>query len=37
MQQMVDAGEVDYLVAERVWAELHKALREPSPQAFSTP
>jgi tRNA nucleotidyltransferase (CCA-adding enzyme) len=34
MQQMVQAGEVDYLVAERVWAELHKALQEQTPSAF---
>lgn len=31
---MVTAGEVDYLVAERVWAELVKALNEPNPSAF---
>jgi tRNA nucleotidyltransferase (CCA-adding enzyme) len=34
MQAMVEAGEVDYLVPERVWAELFKALKEPSPSAF---
>lgn len=34
MQAMVAAGEVDYLVAERVWAELHKALKEATPSAF---
>ena len=34
MQAMVTAGEVDYLVSERVWAELFKALNEPSPSAF---
>lgn len=34
LMQMVDAGEVDYLVPERVWAELVKALKEPSPSAF---
>jgi len=34
MRQMVAAGEVDHLVAERVWAELLKALTEPSPSAF---
>jgi tRNA nucleotidyltransferase (CCA-adding enzyme) len=33
-QQMVEAGEVDALVAERVWAEMHKALREPSAWRF---
>jgi tRNA nucleotidyltransferase (CCA-adding enzyme) len=31
---MVTAGEVDYLVPERVWAELVKALNEPNPSAF---
>ncbi|WP_411728394.1 multifunctional CCA addition/repair protein [Methyloglobulus sp.] len=34
MRVMVDAGEVDHLVPERVWAELFKALKEPSPSAF---
>ncbi len=34
MRQMVAAGEVDHLVPERVWAELHKALGEPEPSAF---
>ncbi|MCX7099105.1 MAG: multifunctional CCA addition/repair protein [Methylococcales bacterium] len=34
MQTMVAAGEVDHLVPERVWAELFKALKEPSPSAF---
>lgn len=34
MQQMVISGEADYLVAERVWAELLKALIELSPSAF---
>jgi tRNA nucleotidyltransferase (CCA-adding enzyme) len=34
MQSMVSAGEVDYLVPERVWAELFKALKEQSPSAF---
>ncbi|MDD1609667.1 MAG: multifunctional CCA addition/repair protein [Methylococcaceae bacterium] len=32
--KMVTAGEVDYLVPERVWAELVKALKEPNPSAF---
>jgi tRNA nucleotidyltransferase (CCA-adding enzyme) len=36
MATMVDAGEVDYLVAERVWAELFKALNEKTPAAFFT-
>lgn len=34
MQQMVDNGETDHLVPERVWAELHKALLEQRPSAF---
>ncbi|MFZ2724625.1 MAG: multifunctional CCA addition/repair protein [Methylococcaceae bacterium] len=34
MQAMVEAGEVDYLVPERVWAELIKALSENTPAAF---
>ncbi len=34
MQRMTDAGEVDALVAERVWKELERALAEPAPLAF---
>jgi tRNA nucleotidyltransferase (CCA-adding enzyme) len=34
MKQMVDKGETDHLVAERVWAELVKALSETTPSAF---
>ena len=34
MQSMVNAGEVDHLVPERVWAELQKAICEQSPSAF---
>lgn len=34
MKQMVDTGETDHLVAERVWAELNKALSEKNPVAF---
>jgi len=34
MQRMVTAGEVDALVAERVWQETAKALAEPEPQRF---
>ncbi|MEP6484528.1 MAG: multifunctional CCA addition/repair protein [Rudaea sp.] len=34
MREMVAAGEVDHLVAERVWAETQKALTEPKPSAF---
>lgn len=36
MQKMVDNGEVDALVKERVWAELDRALGEHSPQIFFT-
>lgn len=31
MQEMVDSGEVDHLVAERVWQELAKGLMEAAP------
>jgi len=34
MREMVAAGEVDALVAERVWAELARALGEARPSAF---
>jgi len=34
LRQMVGSGEVDHLVAERVWAETCKALTEPTPSAF---
>lgn len=34
MAAMAQAGEVDALVAERVWAELEKALAEDVPSAF---
>ncbi len=34
MRKMVASGEVDYLVPERVWAELHKALRTETPVRF---
>ena len=34
MQQMAIDGEVDHLVAERVWSELNKALGEKTPEAF---
>ncbi len=36
MQKMVDNGEVDALVKERVWAELNRALGENNPQVFFT-
>jgi tRNA nucleotidyltransferase (CCA-adding enzyme) len=34
MQTMVAAGEVDYLVPERIWAELTKVLASNSPSVF---
>ncbi len=34
MREMVEAGEVDHLVPERVWAELSRACAEPCPEAF---
>jgi len=34
MRRIVDAGEVDHLVAERVWTETRRALAEPTPSAF---
>ena len=34
MRAMVKSGEVDHLVAERVWAELYKVLNETTPAAF---
>ncbi|MEN8213274.1 MAG: multifunctional CCA addition/repair protein [Pseudomonadota bacterium] len=34
MRTMVEQGEVDYLVPERVWAETARALAGPSPQRF---
>ena len=34
MRQMVDNGEVDALVAERVWAEMEKALLAEKPERF---
>lgn len=36
MHEMVTNGEVDTLVAERVWQELQDALRSPSPSVFFT-
>lgn len=36
MREMVDCGEVDALVPERVWSELNRALAEPRPSAFFT-
>ncbi len=36
MKAMVDAGEVDALVPERVWQEMQKALTEKTPTAFIT-
>ena len=34
MRRMVENGEVDHLVPERVWAETEKALREDNPERF---
>lgn len=34
MRRMVEAGEADHLVAERVWQELSRALGEAAPRAF---
>lgn len=34
MKAMVNAGEVNALVAERVWQELKKGLMEPAPERF---
>lgn len=34
MRKMVEEGEVDHLVQERVWKEMERALSEPSPQVF---
>lgn len=34
MQSMVDNGEVDHLIAERVWKETERALGEPNPEVF---
>lgn len=36
MQKIVEAGEVDALVAERVWSEIERALNEPTPATFFT-
>lgn len=36
MQQMVQAGEVDHLVPERVWQELSRGLMEPRPSRMLT-
>lgn len=36
MREMVENGEVDTLVAERVWQELQDALKSPSPSVFFT-
>ena len=34
MQSMVNAGEVEYLVKERIWSETERALQEQNPQCF---
>ncbi|CAH0526889.1 multifunctional CCA addition/repair protein [Vibrio hippocampi] len=34
MRQMVEAGELDFLTAERVWQEWHKSLSTANPEVF---
>ena len=34
MRQIVECGEIDHLVPERVWQETRRALAEPRPSAF---
>ena len=34
MRAMVEAGEADHLVPERVWKEMQRALTEPAPEVF---
>ena len=34
MRHMVESGEADYLVAERVWQEMRRALHEKQPRVF---
>jgi tRNA nucleotidyltransferase (CCA-adding enzyme) len=34
MREMVESGEIDHLVAERVWTELERALGEAKPSRF---
>lgn len=34
MREIVASGEIDHLVAERVWKELTRALLEPNPEVF---
>ena len=34
MKRMVDSGEVDHLVPERVWQEFQRALNEKTPETF---
>ncbi|MCP4077004.1 MAG: multifunctional CCA addition/repair protein [Gammaproteobacteria bacterium] len=36
IKQIADSGELNALVAERVWVEMDKALAEPDPQVFFT-
>lgn len=36
MQEMVASGEVDALVPERVWQEMHRALQTDAPEVFFT-
>lgn len=34
MEQMVEAGEADHLVQERIWKETQRALTEPNPEVY---
>ncbi|MCH2055739.1 MAG: multifunctional CCA addition/repair protein [Thalassotalea sp.] len=34
MQRIADAGELEYLISERVWQEVHSALNEDHPEIF---
>ncbi len=34
MRELVESGEMDALVPERVWREMERALAEPTPEAF---
>lgn len=36
LRQIVDAGEIDALVPERVWSEIERTLKEPRPSTFFT-
>ena len=34
MRRLAESGELDHLIAERIWVETEKALGEPQPQAY---